>query len=111
MPDVADPGEAAGEEKASSQWGHLSRVSTDRGAHIRGISGGREVPVSSCIRTQTSCRFMTLGLRTAWASNCRKCLVRYRVGAMERLRPTSERPEGSRQKCEKTWKKEKSVPD
>lgn len=70
-----------------------------------------DVPVSTPFRMQTSSCFMTLGLRTAWARNHRKCLGTLGVWALEWLRTPNKRPEGSRQKCEKTWKGEKPVSD
>lgn len=44
-----------------------------KGGTCREMLGGHEVTVFSPIRTQASCDFMSLGLRTAWASSCRMC--------------------------------------
>lgn len=82
-----------------------------KGGTCREMLGGHEVTVFSPIRIQASCDFMSLGLRTAWASSCRMCKGGVGVGALGWLRPCNERLESSRQKCEKTPKQEKLVPD
>lgn len=84
----------------------LSWVKSGRRGTCKKMLGGHKLPVFSPRGTHTSFHFLTVRLRTVWASKCGKCLPRSWGGSPEVVEIIcGERPEVSRQKYERTLEK------